>query len=125
MRSQLAVQLTFAAGAGAADFLTQTFVRGLPAERALRAVEIAEVLPLLELEREHLGVVDHDAIEHPVELLGIDVVRAFDFAVQARRRRLDSDVLDTAIEHVPVEAPSQLVVVGGLNARDVDVSSRT
>ncbi len=38
------------------------------------AVVVVEVLPLLEPVVEQLGVVDHDALEHPVELLGVDPV---------------------------------------------------
>jgi hypothetical protein len=33
---------------------------------------------------EHTGVVDHDALEHPVELLGVDPVGPLDLAVQPR-----------------------------------------
>lgn len=40
----------------------------------MRAVEIVEVLPLLELGGEEPGVVEHHAIEEPVELVGVDPV---------------------------------------------------
>jgi hypothetical protein len=42
---------------------------------------VVEVLPLAELVVEDLGVVDHDAVEQPVELLGVDAVGALDLAV--------------------------------------------
>ena len=35
---------------------------------------VAEVLPLGELVVEQLGVIDHDAVQQPVELLGVDPV---------------------------------------------------
>jgi hypothetical protein len=36
------------------------------------------VLPLAEFVVEHVGVVDDHALEEPVELFGVDAVRAFD-----------------------------------------------
>ena len=36
------------------------------------AVEVVEVLPFLEFVVEELGVVDHDAFEHSVELFLVD-----------------------------------------------------
>jgi hypothetical protein len=38
----------------------------------MRAVEIVEVFPLLELGGEELGVVEHHAIEEAIELIGVD-----------------------------------------------------
>jgi hypothetical protein len=43
---------------------------------------VVEVLPFLELVVEQVGVVDDDAVEEPVELLGVDTVGAFHFAVE-------------------------------------------
>jgi hypothetical protein len=37
-------------------------------------VEVVEILPLLELLVEQACVVDDDALEHPVELLGVDAM---------------------------------------------------
>jgi len=54
----------------------------------MRAVVVAEVLPLFELVVEDLGVVDHHPLEHPVELLGVDAVGALDLAVQPGVRGL-------------------------------------
>jgi hypothetical protein len=39
---------------------------------------VVAVLPLAQLVVEDLGVVDHHAFEHPVELLGVDAVGALD-----------------------------------------------
>ena len=64
---------------------------------------VAEVLPLGELVVEQLGVVDHDAVQEAVELLGVDPVAALDLAVQAWGGGLDVDVADAAVEQVPVE----------------------
>jgi hypothetical protein len=52
--------------------LSQPFVGRLASQTAVRSVEIVEVLPLAEALVEDPGVIDHDAIEHPVELLGVD-----------------------------------------------------
>ena len=60
----------------------------------MRAVEIVEVLPLLELGVEELGVVDDHPLQQPVELVIVDAVRTFDLAVEPRRGRLDVDVAD-------------------------------
>jgi hypothetical protein len=50
----------------------------LAAEAAVGAVVVVVVLPFVELVVEDLGVVDEGAVEEPVELLGVDAVRAFD-----------------------------------------------
>ena len=55
---------------------------------------VVEVLPLLELVVEDLGVVDHHAVQEAVELLGVDAVGALDLAIEPRRPRLDVDVAD-------------------------------
>jgi hypothetical protein len=72
--------------------------RGLSIEPAVGSVEVVEVLPLLELVVEQLGVVDYDAGELAVELLVVDPMRALDFAVQPRRGRPDVGVADAAVE---------------------------
>jgi len=75
------------------------------------AVVVVEVLPLQESIVEQLGVVDHDALEHPVELLRVDPVGPLDLAVQPRRRRLGVDVADPAIEGAVVELRLELGAV--------------
>jgi hypothetical protein len=57
---------------------------------------------------EEFGVVDHDAVEHSVELLGIDAVRALHLPVQAWCGRLDVDVADASVEQVSVERALEL-----------------
>jgi hypothetical protein len=52
--------------------LAQSLVGSLATQASVRAVEIVEVLPLLELGGEPPGVVEHHAIEEPVELVGLD-----------------------------------------------------
>jgi hypothetical protein len=44
----------------------------------VRTSVVVEVLPFLELLVEEVRVIDHDAAEETVELLGIDPVRALD-----------------------------------------------
>jgi len=48
----------------------------LAIKSCVRAIEIVEVLPLLELGVEELAVVHDDALEHPVELFVVDAVGA-------------------------------------------------
>jgi len=44
----------------------------------MRSVEVVEVLPLLQAHVEQAGVVNHDPVEHPVELLLVDPVGPLD-----------------------------------------------
>jgi hypothetical protein len=53
---------------------------------------VVEVLPFLELVVEELGVVDHDTLEEPGELLGVDAMGALDLAVEPRGAGLDVDM---------------------------------
>ena len=71
----------------------------------MRAMVIVVVLPLPQLVIEQVNIVrDAILVEELVELLFIDAVRAFNFAVQVWRARSDVDVADTPVEQVPVEA---------------------
>ena len=67
------------------------------------AVVVVVVLPLLQLVGEEVGVVDDLALEESVELLGVDAVGSFYFAVQSRCSGFDLDVVDAFVEQVPVE----------------------
>ena len=67
------------------------------------SVEIIEVLPLLELLAEQTRVVDHHAVELPVELFVVDTVGSFHLAIQPGSCRLDVDVADPSVQQVPVE----------------------
>src|SRR6266536_1510683 len=49
--------------------LPESLIRRLATEPPVRSVEVVEVLPLLQPVIEQSGVVDHDSLEHPVELL--------------------------------------------------------
>src|SRR2546429_5577773 len=82
--------------------------------------EIVEALPLRELAVEQLGVVDHLAGEHAVELFVVDAMRALDLAVEAWRRGSDVDVLEALIEQVPMEAGLELGAVVGLDLHDLE-----
>ena len=57
---------------------------------------------------EEINVVDDLALEEPVELFGVDPMRALDLPVRARGGRLDVDVTDAFIEQVPVEGLAEL-----------------
>jgi hypothetical protein len=54
--------------------LLEAFVGYLAAEGAVGPMVVVEVLPLLQLVVEQLGVVDDDAFEHAVKLLAVDPV---------------------------------------------------
>ena len=49
---------------------------------------VVEVLPLLQLVVEQLGVVDDEAVKHPVELFLVDAVGSLHLAVEAGCGRL-------------------------------------
>jgi hypothetical protein len=82
------------------------------------AVVVVEVLPCAELVVEELGVVDHHAVQEPVELLGVDAVGALDLAVEPRRAGLDVAMADAFVQDVPVEAGAELDPVVGLDDLD-------
>jgi hypothetical protein len=88
-------------------------------------VEVVEVFPFLEAVVEQRGVVDHHAVEHPVELLGVDAVGSLDFPVEPGGLRLDVDVADPPVEDVVVEATAELGAVVRLDALDPERFSRT
>jgi hypothetical protein len=93
---------------GGDGFLEQALVGGLAAEAAVRPIVVVEVLPFLEFVVEQLGVVDEDAFELTVELLGVDPVAALDLAVEPGGGGLDVDVPDPAVGQVPVESRLEL-----------------
>jgi len=86
----------------------------------VRSVEVVEVLPLLQTLVEQARVVDHDPIEHPVELLGVDPVGPLDLSVEPRRGRLDVDVPDPSVQDVVVELRAELGAVVGLDHLDLE-----
>ena len=79
---------------------------------------VVEVFPFLELVVEHLGVVDDHAVQEPVELLGVDAMRALDFPVEPRGAGLDVDVAGAFVQHMPVETGAELDAVVGLDDLD-------
>jgi hypothetical protein len=85
---------------------------------------VVEVLPFLELVVEELGVVDHDSLEHPVELLGVDAVGALHLAVEPRGAGLDVAMAGALIQHMPVEACAELDAVVGLDDLDPERQPR-
>ena len=86
----------------------------------MRAFEVVVVLPLLKLRGEELGVVDDHAVEQPIELLGVDPMRALDLAVEPRGARPDVHVLDAEVLDVPVERGLKLGAVVGLDAHHAE-----
>ena len=98
--------------------LLESFIGGLAVQAAVGSMVVAEVFPFLELVVEDLGVVDHHPLEEPVELLGVDAMRALDFAVEPRGAGLDVDMAGALIQHMPVEACAELDAVVGLDDLD-------
>ena len=78
-------------------------------------VEVVEVFPLLQLVVEQVGVVNDDAVEHPVELFLVDAVGSLHFAVESWGCGFDVDVSDPPVEYVVVELGSELATVVGLD----------
>jgi hypothetical protein len=76
---------------------------------------VVEVLPLAELVVEDLGVVDHDPLEHAVELFGVDAMGALDLAVKPGRPGLDVDMAGALVQDMPVEAGAELDAVVSLD----------
>jgi hypothetical protein len=89
-------------------FLAEALVGCLAAESAVRAVVVVVVLPLLQLVGEQAGVVDHLALEEPVELFGVDAVGSFYLAVEPWRAGFNADVVDAGVEQVPMELGTEL-----------------
>jgi hypothetical protein len=57
-------------------------------------------------------------LEEAVELLGVDAVGAFDFAVEPGCARLDVGVVDALVQHVPVERGLEFCAVVCLDHLD-------
>ena len=83
-------------------------------------VEVVEVLPLLQLVVEELGVVDDDAVEHPIELFVVDTVGSFHFAVESGCGGFDVDVSDTPVQYVIVKLGLEFGSVVGLDRLDLE-----
>jgi phosphoglucomutase len=72
--------------------LLESFIGRLAAQSSMGSVVVVEVLPLADFVVEDLVVVDHDAVQEAVELLGVDAMRALDLAVEPGRSWLDVDM---------------------------------
>ena len=79
------------------------------------SVEVVGLFPLLQLVVEEVGVVDDEAVEHPVELSFVDGVGSLHLVVEPGRGRFDVDLADAAVEHVIVELGAELSSVVGLD----------
>src|SRR5712691_11270387 len=98
--------------------LPKSLIGRLPPKSSVGPVEVVEDLPFFEPVVEQLSVVDHHALEHPVELLGVDPVGPLHLPVQPRGGWLDVDVPDAPIQHVVVELCLELGAVVGLDDLD-------
>lgn len=68
---------------------------------------------------EQARIVDDFTFEQSVELVGIDAMRALDFAVQARGSGSDLDVSDAHVEQVPVEGRAEFLAVVRVDRLDL------
>ena len=66
------------------------------------SVEVVEVLPLLELVVEELGVVDDDAVEEPVTFSASMRCDRSTFPLSRGVRGFDVGVSNAAVQHVPL-----------------------
>src|SRR5918995_124869 len=98
--------------------LLESLIGRLAVQTTMRPMVVVEVFPFLELVVEHLGVVDNDPLEEPVELLGVDAMGALDFAVESRGAWLDVDMAGAFVQHMPVEAGGELGPIVGLDDLD-------
>lgn len=78
--------------------LLEAFVGCLARQGAVGSVVVVVIFPLLEAFGEEVRIVDDFTFEQSVELVGIDAVGAFDFAVQAWGSGSDLDVSDARVE---------------------------
>ena len=84
------------------------------------SIVVVVVFPLLESLGEQVRIVDDFTFEQSVELVGIDAMRALDFAVQARGSRSDLDVSDAYVDQVPVERRAEFLTVVRLDLLDLE-----
>ena len=101
-------------------FLFEAFVGCVAGDGSVGSIVVVGVLPFLQFVVEQVDVVDDLAFEESVELFGVDLVGAFDFAVESRCGRFDLDVTDALIEQMPVEDLYEFLAVVGLDLLDLE-----
>lgn len=95
--------------------MPQSLIGRQALQSTVRALEIVEALPFLELGVEELGVVDHHAGEHAVEVLVVDAMRPLHLPVEAWCRRTDVDMANTPVQDVHMKAGLEFGAVVGLD----------
>ena len=90
----------------------------------MRPVGVVVVLPFLEFQVERAGIVFDDAVEQPIEPLGVDAVGPLHFSVERRCGRPDVDVADAVVKNVPVKTGREFRPVIGLNLFDMEPQPR-
>lgn len=78
-------------------------------------VVVVVFLLLLEVLVEHAGAADHQTVEQPVGLFGVDAVGVLDFPVEPRGRRADLGMANAFVEGMPVERGLELGSVIGVD----------
>lgn len=84
------------------------------------SIVVVVVFPLLESFGEEVGVVDDLAFEESVELLGVDPMGPFHFAIEPGCSGPDLDVPYALVEQMPVEGLPELLPVVGLHLLDLE-----
>ena len=84
------------------------------------SIVVVVVFPLLESFGEEVRIVDDFTFEQSVELLGIDAMRALDFAVQAWGSGSDLDVPDALVEQVPMKRRAEFLAVVRVDFLDLE-----
>jgi len=90
----------------------------------VRPVVVVVVLPFLEFQVQRAGIVFDDAVEQPIEPLGVDAVGPLHFSVEPRCGRPDVDVADALVKNVPVKTGREFRPVIGLNLFDMEPQPR-
>jgi len=78
-------------------------------------IVVIEILPFPYFFVEELRIVDDHAVQHPIELILIDPVAAFDFPIQPRVSGPNIDVLDSLVQDMPMKLTSEFPAVICLN----------
>lgn len=84
------------------------------------SILVVVVFPVLETFGEEVRIVDDFTFEQAAELVGIDAMRALDFAVQARSSGTDLDMSNTHVDQVPLKRRAEFLAVVRLKSLDLE-----
>ncbi len=84
------------------------------------SIVVLVVFPLLKSLVEGVRIVDDFTFEQSIELVGIDALRAFDFAFQSRGSGTDLDVSDAHVEQVSMKRRAEFLAVVRVDLLDLE-----